>query len=110
MDSEETSHGQDWPEWCVRQSMPGGRACVFVLAPSAAAAEVIANHLCGPMGSWRVGPNVELETFLRSEYPKHCDRRDFTLTVIDRPVRREWLDKRLEPDSPRPPKRADPPQ
>ena len=32
------------------------------------------------------GPDVELETFLRSEHPKHCDARDFTLTVIDRPV------------------------
>ena len=47
------------------------------------------------------GPDVELETFLRSEYPKHCDARDFTLTVIDRPVRRAWLDKRLERDPPR---------
>lgn len=93
----------------MRQSVPGGRACVFVLAPSAAAAAVIANHLRGPMGSWRVGPDVELETFLRSEYPKHCEAKDFTLTVIDRPVRRAWLEKRLERDPPRQPDRADPP-
>ena len=98
MDSAEPSHGQDWPEWCVRQTMPGGRACVWVLAPGAAAAEVIANHLCGPMGSWRVDPDVELETFLRSEYHQRCAARDFTLMVIDRPVRRAWLEKRLGAD------------
>ena len=80
----------------MRQSVPGGRACVWVLAPSAAAAVAIANHLCGPMGGWRVGSDVELEVFLRAEYHKHCDRGDFTLTVIDRPVRGSWLDEQLK--------------
>ena len=55
-----------------------------VLAPSAAAAAVIANHLCGPMGSCRIGPDVELEVFLRSEYHKRCDAEVFTHMVIDR--------------------------
>ena len=79
----------------MRQSVPGGHACVFVLAPSAAAAAIIANRLCGPKGGWRVGPDIELELFLRSEYHKRCDAGDFTHMVIDRPVRREWLEKRL---------------
>ena len=95
MGGEGPSDAQNWPEWCVRQNGPGGRACVFVLAPDAHAAVTIANHLVGPMGGWRVGRDVELEVFLRSEYPKHGDRGDFTRTVIDRPVRREWLEKRL---------------
>ena len=86
---------KDWPEWCVRQKVPGGRACVFVLAPDAHAAVTIANHLVGPMGGWRVGPDVELDVFLRSEYHMHCDARDFTCAVIDRPVRRAWLEKRI---------------
>ena len=84
MDSQAPSHGQDWPEWCVRQSVPGGRACVFVLAPSAAAAAVIANHLCGPMGGWRVGPDIKLDVFLRSEYHERCDAGDFTHMVEKR--------------------------
>ena len=42
-------------------------------------------------------------------YPKHFGAKDFTLTVIDRPVHQAWLEKRLEPDSPREPERADPP-
>ena len=95
MAKDERGDAQDWPEWCVRQNGSGARACVFVLAPDAHAAVTIANHLVGPKGGWRVGPDVELEVFLRSEYPKHCDARDFTRTVIDRPVRREWLKERL---------------
>ena len=95
MDSEGLGDAHGWPEWCVRQNGSGARACVFVVAPDADAAVTIANHLVGPMGGWRVGPDVELEVFLRSEYPKHCDARDFTRTVIDRPVRREWLEERL---------------
>ena len=96
---------QDWPEWCVRQRVPGGRACVWVLAPSAAAAAVIANHLCGPMGGWRVGPDIKLDVFLRSKYAERCDAGDFTRMVIDRPVRHAWLDKAL----PAPPEFATPP-
>ena len=96
MDRVEASDAGDWPEWCVRQSVPGGRACVWVLAPSAAAAEIITNHFCGPMGGWRVGPDIDLKVFLRSEYHEHCDARDFTFTIIDRPVRRQWLEKRLQ--------------
>ena len=97
MGSEKTDTSQDWPEWCVRQSGPGGRACVWALAPSVAAPAVIANHLVGPMGGWRVGPDVDLEVFLRSEYHTRCDARDFTRMIIDRPMRREWLEKRLRP-------------
>ena len=110
MARDDRGDAQDWPEWCVRQNVPGGRACVFVLAPDAHAAVTITNHLVGPMGGWRVGPDVELEVFLRSEYHERCDAGDFTHMVIDRPVRQAWLEKRLAPDSPRPPERADPPQ
>ena len=79
-----------------------------MLAPDAHAAVTIANHLVGPMGGWRVGPDVELEVFLRSEYHMHCGARDFTRPVIDRPVRREWLEKRLEIHVPTQPDRPDP--
>ena len=92
----------------MRQSVPGGRACVWVLAPSAAADAVIANHLAGPLGGWRIGPDVELEVFLRSEYHEHCDARNFTFTIIDRPVRRAWLEKRLKLDLAPQPDRPDP--
>lgn len=96
--TEDANDGHDWPEWCVRQTVPGGRACVWVLAPSAAAAVTIANHLASRTGDWPVGPDVELEVFLRSEYPEHCDRGDFTFTIIDRPVRQAWLEKRMRPE------------
>ena len=108
MASETPDTAQDWPEWCVRQSGSGGRACVWVLAPSAAAAAVIANHLVGPMGGWRVGPDVELEVFLRSEYHKRCGARDFTRMIIDKPVRPAWLDKRPEAHLPLNTERPDP--
>ena len=55
----------------------------------------IKHHLIGPMGGWRVGPDADVEVFLRAEYPKHCEAGDFTRTVIDRPVRRERLEERL---------------
>ena len=77
MATNESRDPQDWPEWCVRQSMPGGRACVWVLAPSAAAAAVIANHLCGPMGGWRVGPDIELEGVPALRIPRAVRRRRF---------------------------------
>ena len=96
MSKEGPSDAHDWPEWCVRQNRPGGRACVWVLAPDARAAVTIANHLVGPMGGWRVGPDVDLEVFLRAEYHTRWDPGDFTRSVIDRPVRRDWLAKRLE--------------
>ena len=108
MGREGVGGAHDWPEWCVRQSVPGGRVCVFVLAPSAAAAAVIANHLAGPMGGWRVGPSIKLDVFLRSQYRKRCDAGDFNHMVIDRPVRKAWLEKRLEPDMPRTTDRPDP--
>ena len=96
MAKDDRDDAQDCPEWCVRQNVPGGRACVFVLAPDAHAAVTITNHLVGPMGGWRVGLDAEHEVFLRSEYPARFDGRDFTRTVIDRRVRREWLGKRLQ--------------
>lgn len=95
MARDERGDTKDWPEWCVRQKVPGGRACVFVLAPDAHAAVTIAKHLVGPMGGWRVGPDVEHEVFLRSEYPTRVGTKDFTRMVIDRPVRPTWLEKRL---------------
>ena len=86
----------DWPEWCVRQRVPGGRACVWFLAPDAAAAVVIVNRLVGPMGRWGVGPEVDLEVFPRSEYLEHADAGDFTRTVIDHQVPEAWLDRQLD--------------
>ena len=89
----------DQSEWYVRQRVPGGRACVWVVAPDATAAAVIADHLVGPMGGWAVGPNVESEVFPHSDYAKHADPGDFTRMVIDRPVRGPWLAKRLQTPS-----------
>ena len=80
----------------MRQRVPGGRACVFVLAPDAPAAVTIANRFVGPMGGWRVGPDVELEVFPRADYPDHADPGDFTRMVIDHQVPDAWLDK--QPD------------
>ena len=67
----------------------------FAREPLSAAAAVIGNHLASPMGGWRVGPDIMLEVFLRSEYHKRYDAADFAHMVIYRPVRRAWLEKRL---------------
>ena len=88
---------------CVQTISPNGACvntyravpCIWAVAPNATAAAVIADHFVGPMGNWAVGPNVKSEVFPRSEYAKHADPGDFTRMVIDRPVRRRWLEKRL---------------
>ena len=85
---------EDWPEWCVRQRVPGGRACVWVLAPDAAAAVIIVNRIAGRLGGWRTGPDVEV--FPRTDYREHCKPEDFTRMVIDRPVRQDWLDRQRQ--------------
>ena len=86
-DQHEAMRSEDQSEWCLRQRVPGGRACVWVVALNATAAAVIADHLVRPMGGWAVGPNVESEVFPRSDYAKHADPGDFTRMVIDRAVR-----------------------
>ena len=57
-----------WPEWVIRQ----GNACIFIQAPSPAAAVEIAARRIGPMGGWRVGPEVQQEVFARDEYPERA--------------------------------------
>ena len=66
------------PEWVVRQA----NACVFVQAPSPEAAVETAARRIGPMGGWRVGPNVMHEVFARSEYRDHANPGDYTRSVI----------------------------
>lgn len=58
MDREGPGDTQDWPDWSVRQNVPGDRASGWVLAPDAHAAVTIANRLVGPTGGWRIGPDV----------------------------------------------------
>ena len=57
-------------------------ACVFVQAPSPEAAVETAARRIGPMGGWRVGPNVMHEVFARSEYRDHANPGDYTRSVI----------------------------
>ena len=44
-----------WPEWVVRQDY----ACVWVQAPSAAAAVEFAAKRLGNMGGWKTGPSTD---------------------------------------------------
>ena len=70
-----------WPEWVVRQR----HACVFIQAPTPAAAVETAARKIGPMGGWRVGPDVKQEVFPRSEYRDHANPGDYTRSVIIAP-------------------------
>ena len=67
-----------WREWVVRQ----GFACVWVRAPSAAAAVEIAAKRLGPMGGWKVGPGVDQEVFAAEEYREHAGPGDYTRSMI----------------------------
>ena len=68
----------EWPEWVVRQ----GFACVWVQAPSAAAAVEIAAKRLGHTGGWKVGPDVDQEVFRADEYRDHARQGDYTRSVI----------------------------
>ena len=46
-----------WPEWVVRQRP----VCIFVQAPTSDAAVETAARRIGPMGGWRVRPDVAHE-------------------------------------------------
>ena len=70
-----------WPEWVVRQ----GSACIFIQAPTRAAAIQTASRRIGPMGGWRVGPEVKQEIFPRSEYREQAQPGDYTRCVIIAP-------------------------
>ena len=67
-----------WPEWVLRQDF----ACVFVRAPSPAAAVEIAAKRLGHMGGWEVGPAVDQEVFRWEEYREHARPGDYTRSVI----------------------------
>ena len=67
-----------WPEWVLRQ----GNACIFIQAPSPAAAiETVARGI-GQIGGWRVGPDVAHEVFAREEYPEQARSGDYMRSVI----------------------------
>ena len=70
-----------WPEWVVRQ----GSACIFIQAPTRAAAIETAARQIGPMGGWRVGSEVKQEIFPRSEYREQAQPGDYTRCVIIAP-------------------------
>ena len=67
-----------WPEWVLRQDF----ACVFVRAPSRAAAIELAAKRLGPMGGWKVGSGVDQEAFRWEEYREHARPADYTRSVI----------------------------
>ena len=67
-----------WPEWVLRQDF----ACVFVRAPSPAAAIEIAAKRLGHMGGWEVGPAADQEVFRCEEYREHARPGDYTRSVI----------------------------
>ena len=69
---------QSWPEWVVRQ----GFACVWVQAPSAAAAIELAARRLGGMGGWKTGPDVDQEVFAAHEYREHVQPGDYTCSII----------------------------
>ena len=67
-----------WPEWVLRQE----HTCVFVRAPTrAAAVDIAARHL-GRMGGWNVGPDADQEVFPWEEYRDHARPGDYTRSVI----------------------------
>jgi len=62
-------------------------ACVFVQAPSPDAAVDTAARRVGPMGGWRVGPDVGHGVLARDQYPEHAKPGGYTRTVILAPER-----------------------
>ena len=67
-----------WPEWVVRQDY----ACVWVQAPSAAAAVEFAAKRLGNMGGWKSGPGTDQEVFPAAQYREHARPGDYTRSVI----------------------------
>lgn len=67
-----------WPEWVLRQDF----ACVFVRAPSPAAAVKLAAKRLGHMGGWKVDPDADPEVFPWEEYREHARPGDYTRSVI----------------------------
>ena len=67
-----------WPEWVLRQDF----ACVFVRAPTPAAAVELAAKRLGHMGGWKVGPAADQEVFRWDEYRDHARPGDYTRSVI----------------------------
>ena len=59
-----------------------GFACVFVRAPSSAAAVELAAKRPGHMGGWKVGPDVAQEVFRWEDYRDHARPGDYTRSVI----------------------------
>ena len=67
-----------WPEWVLRHDF----ACVFVRAPTPAAAVGIAAKRLGHMGGWEVGSAADQEVFRWEEYRDHARAGDYTRSVI----------------------------
>ena len=62
---------------------------IFVQAPTREyAVETVARPI-GPMGRWRVGPDVSHEVFAREEYPERTRPGDYTLPVIIAPKKQQ---------------------
>ena len=67
-----------WPECVLRQDF----SCVWVRAPSAAAAVELAAERLGRMGGWKVGPSARPEVFRGDDYRFHARPGDYTRSVI----------------------------
>jgi len=67
-----------WPEWVLRQEF----ACVFVRAPSPAAAIEIAAERLEHRGGWEAGPDAGQEVFRWEEYRDHARLGDYPRSVI----------------------------
>ena len=67
-----------WPEWVLRQDF----ACVFVRAPSPAAAVELAAKRLGHTGGWEVGPAARQEVSWWEEYREHARPGDYTRSFI----------------------------
>ena len=67
-----------WPEWVLRQE----HTCVFVRAPTPAAAIETTVRRLGHMGGWAVGCDARREVFRWEEYRNHARPGDYTPSVI----------------------------
>ena len=72
----------NWPEWVIRQ----GSACIFIQAPTPEAAVETAARRIGPMGGWRVGPDVRNEVFASEEYLEHAQPAARACTRVHKPI------------------------
>ena len=55
---------------------------VHLAVPDDSTGTAIANRRIGPIAGWRLGPDIDLDIFLRDEYLEPAELRDYTCSAL----------------------------